>query len=194
MPHFILGSASPRRRELFQRMGLSYTVHPVDIREESQLQHGKPSRTVLSIAREKMKALQKEGPYNGEDFLVTADTIVCFRGHILGKPRTKSEANEMLQRLSGHVHAVYTGVVVRRGQKQAAFFEKTIVRFMPLTPELIRRYLETGEYEGKAGAYAIQGRGAFFISSIRGDYYNVVGFPVNAFIGILSSHFGVNLL
>ena len=194
MPHFILGSASPRRRDLFERLGLSFKVHPVDIREDSHLQHGKPSRTVLDIAGEKMKALEAEGPFEREVFLVTADTIVCIRGTILGKPQTEREAEEMLFRLSGSVHTVYTGVVISRGGKKAAFCEKTRVRFMPLSPELIRRYLKTGEYEGKAGAYAIQGKGAFFISSVRGDYYNVVGFPVNAFIKNLSSCFGVDLL
>lgn len=194
IPHFILGSASPRRRDLFQRLGLSFTVHPVDIHEESHLQHGRPSRTVLNIAREKMAALVKEGPFNEDSVLVTADTIVCYRGGILGKPRSREEAGEMLRHLSGHVHKVYTGVAIRRGEKSRAFYEKTRVRFMPLSDDLIRRYLETGEYEGKAGAYAIQGKGAFFISSVRGDYYNVVGFPVNSFIGHLWRYFGVALL
>jgi septum formation protein len=192
--HFILGSASPRRRDLFQRLGLSFTVKPVDIHEESHLQHGRPSRTVLDISREKMAALEIEGPFDKSAILVTADTIVYYRGVVLGKPESKEEAGEMLRRLSGHAHTVYTGVVIKRGEERKAFYEKTRVRFMPLSPELIRRYLETGEYEGKAGAYAIQGKGAFFISSIRGDYYNVVGFPVNAFIRTLSRCFGVALL
>ncbi|HDS02910.1 MAG TPA: septum formation protein Maf [Firmicutes bacterium] len=191
--HFILGSASPRRKELFERMGLSFSVYPVNIDESVSFNRKRPADVVKELARKKMDALKNENEYD-QDILVTADTLVFLKGQVLGKPSNRREAYEMLRSLSGKTHSVYTGVCICPGAGQVAFYERTQVDFMPLSGEVIERYLDFNEYKGKAGAYAIQGRGAFFISSISGDYYNVVGFPVNAFIRTLSREWGISLL
>jgi len=191
--HFILGSASPRRKELFERMGLSFSVYPVNIDESVSFNRKRPADVVKELARKKMDALKNENEYD-QDILVTADTLVFLKGQVLGKPSNRGEAYEMLRSLSGKTHSVYTGVCFCLGAGQVAFYERTQVDFMPLSGEVIERYLDFNEYKGKAGAYAIQGRGAFFISSISGDYYNVVGFPVNAFIRTLSREWGISLL
>ena len=109
---------------------------------------------------------------------MAADTVVAVDGTVLGKPRDRAHASEMLSALSGREHTVYTGVAVKRGEKLLVEHEATLVRFRPLTQREIHLYIQTGEPMDKAGGYGIQGYGALLVEGIRGDYFNVVGLPI----------------
>lgn len=110
--------------------------------------------------------------------IIAADTVVAIDGEILGKPHSREHAAQMLRKLSGREHSVFTGVTVISGAQSVSFAEKTVVEFFPLTEEEIAGYIATGEPMDKAGAYGIQGRGALLVKRIDGDYYNVMGLPV----------------
>ncbi len=111
--------------------------------------------------------------------IIAADTIVVSNEKILGKPKSRKEAKDMLCELSGKRHFVYTGVTLVNEQHTESFYEKTAVDFWPLTDQEIEKYLDNGEPFDKAGAYGIQGLGSLFVKSIQGDYYSVVGLPIS---------------
>ena len=163
----ILASQSPRRRELLGQMGFSFTVRPA---RGEELPHPEltPAQLVEELARQ--KALEVSAGADADDVVVAADTVVAVDGTVLGKPRDRAHAAEMLAALSGREHMVYTGVAVKRGEKLLVEHEATLVRFRPLT--------QTGEPMDKAGGYGIQGYGALLVEGIRGDYFNVVGLPI----------------
>lgn len=135
-----------------------------------------PEETVLALAAAKAEEVSRLcGP--GE-LIVAADTVVWIDGQILGKPRDEAGAASMLRRLSGRSHEVYTGVCVRRGDRVLCECEVSTVRFRPLAEEEIAAYIRSGEPMDKAGAYGAQGLGALFVSSIEGDFFNVMGLPL----------------
>lgn len=170
----ILASASPRRRELLSQLGLDFEVRAQDCEEFSESHD--PAEYVVDIAREKAKsALNGALPC---DIIIAADTVVCLGTQILGKPRDLSDAGRMLLALSGKIHTVRTGVCIIKDGKEQAFCAATDVEFFELTDAEISNYLATGEPMGKAGAYAIQGKGATLVRRISGDYNNVVGLPL----------------
>ena len=171
----ILASASPRRKELLGLYGIPFTVRAADI-DETMDPDKPPFDEVARLSREKALAVPREP----EDVVVAADTIVVCDGIVLGKPRDEAQAIEMLSLLSGRAHQVMTGCTVLRGQKDETFTEVTDIRFRPLSPGEIRRYVATGEPMDKAGAYGIQGGAALFCQRMEGDYYNVMGLPVCA--------------
>ena len=171
----ILASQSPRRRELLGQMGFSFTVRPA---KGEELAHPEltPDQLVEELARQ--KALEVSAAAEADDVVVAADTVVAIDGVVLGKPRDKAHAAEMLSALSGREHTVYTGVAVKRGETLLVEHEATHVRFRPLTQWEIHLYIQTGEPMDKAGSYGIQGCGALLVEGIRGDYFNVVGLPI----------------
>lgn len=171
----ILASQSPRRRELLGQMGFSFTVRPA---KGEELAHPEltPAQLVEELARQ--KALEVSAEAASDDVVVAADTVVAIDGVVLGKPRDKAQAAEMLSALSGREHTVYTGVAVKRGETLLVEHEATQVRFRPLTEREIDLYIQTGEPMDKAGSYGIQGYGALLVEGIRGDYFNVVGLPI----------------
>lgn len=171
----ILASQSPRRRELLGQMGFSFTVRPA---KGEELPHPEltPAQLVEELARQ--KALEVSAEAASDDVVVAADTVVAIDGVVLGKPRDKAHAAEMLSALSGREHTVYTGVAVKRGETLLVEHEATQVRFRPLTQWEIDLYIQTGEPMDKAGSYGIQGCGALLVEGIRGDYFNVVGLPI----------------
>lgn len=171
----ILASQSPRRRELLGQMGFSFTVRPA---KGEELPHPEltPAQLVEELARQ--KALEVSAEAASDDVVVAADTVVAIDGVVLGKPRDKAHAAEMLSALSGREHTVYTGVAVKRGETLLVEHEATQVRFRPLTEWEIDLYIQTGEPMDKAGSYGIQGYGALLVEGIRGDYFNVVGLPI----------------
>ena len=126
----------------------------------------------------RQKALEVSAEAASDDVVVAADTVVAIDGVVLGKPRDKAHAAEMLSALSGREHTVYTGVAVKRGKTLLVEHEATHVRFRPLTEREIDLYIQTGEPMDKAGSYGIQGYGALLVEGIRGDYFNVVGLPI----------------
>lgn len=176
----ILASQSPRRRELIALISPEFRVIPAQ--GEEILPEGiSPEQAVLLLSRQKADEVRKrEFPDGGAvpETIVAADTVVVIDGEILGKPHSAENAAEMLRRLSGREHSVYTGVTVISGEECVSFAERTAVEFFPLTEQEIAAYVATGEPMDKAVAYGIQGRGALLVRRIDGDYYNVMGLPV----------------
>ena len=172
----VLASASPRRAELLKTAGFAFEVRPADVDETPR--PAEPAATyVLRVARD--KALAAAGRVNGNDaWILAADTVVVVGGGILGKPTGPAEARRMLSMLSGVVHEVLTAVVVRHAGSETSEVVSTRVRFTALSAAEIDWYVESGEPDGKAGAYAIQGLGSRFVDWIEGSWSNVVGLPV----------------
>ncbi len=176
---FILGSSSPRRRELLERVGLDFTVMSPDIVEEA-LPGEPPWEFVKRLAVEKLQNIREK--LSEELPVLTADTVVYMNGEILGKPSSPQEARHMLKRLSGNWHRVYTGYALLCGKKLYRRSVKSKVKIITLTDEIIDWYVSTGEPMDKAGAYAVQGIGSFMVEMIRGSYTNVVGLPLSQVI------------
>lgn len=188
----ILASASPRRRELLEQIGLPFEI--IVSHAGEQLSCAPPDRLVEELSCRKAEAVAEElsrgeglSGHQEELLVIGADTVVSLDGCILGKPGDSGEAFGMLARLQGREHEVYTGVTLLYGNKAAgqdrvwspkSFHERTRVDFYPMTEAEIREYVETGDPLDKAGAYGIQGFCARYIRGIEGDYNNVVGLPV----------------
>ena len=176
----ILASASPRRQELLTQIGLSFEVCPSEWEEVTDKEL--PEEVVQELSYHKAMEVYERNVTEEGTVVIGADTIVACGGQILGKPGTRERAEEMLGKLQGGTHQVYTGVAFvwkEKGRTETAgFYECTDVRVYPMTEEEIRCYVETGEPMDKAGAYGIQGGFAAFIQGICGDYNNVVGLPV----------------
>ncbi len=183
----ILGSASPRRRDLLAQIG----VVPDEIRgadiDETPAVGELPRVYVKRMAREKNAAISGGAPESGsEDLIVTADTVVSCGRRILGKPQNAAEARKFLTLLSGRRHRVTTAICARLGDVLRERAVETRVKFKRLSEEEITAYLASGEWLGKAGGYAIQGIGAAFIPQIHGSYTNVVGLPLTEVSGLLT--------
>ena len=178
----ILASASPRRRELLGQIGIGFEVRISNV--EERVTTVEPAAVVEELSRQKAEAVYASLEADVEDVLVVgADTVVALEGQILGKPSDPEQAAEMLRRLAGNIHGVYTGVTLlyRSGSgmvQRRVFHESTKVEFFPMTEEEIRRYVQSGECMDKAGAYGIQGLFARYVKKIEGAYNNVVGLPV----------------
>lgn len=176
----ILASQSPRRRELMGLICGEFEVVPA--RGEELLPEGiSPDKAVLLLSLQKANEVRQRLYPDCEiipDTIIAADTVVSVDGEILGKPHSAENAVEMLRRLSGRRHSVFTGVTVISGGRTESFAERTEVEFFPLTDEEISKYVESGDPMDKAGSYGIQGRGALLVRRIEGDYYNVMGLPV----------------
>ncbi|NJE60211.1 Maf-like protein [Thermococcus sp. 21S7] len=168
----VLASASPRRREILSRFIRKFEVIPSRASEECDLEN--PAEYALELARR--KAREVHGRVGGT--VIGADTVVSVDGRILGKPGSRKEAFEMLRLLSGKVHRVTTGYCIIHKDTEISGVVITEVKFRELDDDIIEAYIETGEPMDKAGAYGIQGRAGLFVEWIRGDYYNVVGFPL----------------
>lgn len=187
----ILASQSPRRRQLLEQMGFdNFLVRPAKGEELLDLALS-PAQLVESLSQQKAAEIAAQA--QGDDLILAADTVVAVEGQVLGKPRSTEEAREMLSRLSGRWHTVYTGLTVCRSGRTVTEHEATQVRFRTLSPEEISAYIATGEPMDKAGAYGIQGYGALLVEGIQGDYFNVVGLPVCR-LGRILTQFGVSAL
>ena len=170
----VLASASPRRARLLAEAGYAFDVAPADI-DERRLGDETPATYVRRLARGKAEAVAPRYPGR---VIVGADTIVVIDGLVLGKPADAAEAAGMLGRLEGRRHTVLTGVALVRDTRSEVAVERTEVTFTTLGADRIRWYVETGEPDDKAGAYAAQGIGSRFIERIEGSYSNVVGLPI----------------
>jgi septum formation protein len=172
----ILASASPRRREILQSLGLKFKIIPAHVNED-YLAGESPAKHVSRLSYNKAIAVALK--YQNA-WVLGADTIVVIDGMILGKPKNKAQAHKMLRKLSGREHKVFTGftiahVAVKVYQTQVV---QSAVRFKMISPEEMKWYIACDEPYDKAGGYAIQGKGAYFIQSIRGSYTNVIGLPL----------------
>lgn len=193
----VLASASPRRKELMEQFcGKDLVIFPAE-GEEVVSDNVGPGETVEALARGKAREvaarLRSEGAGNREDIVIGADTIVWHEGRIFGKPHSREEAAAMLRSLSGCTHEVYTGVSLIYGDRELTEHEKTAVTFRVMTEKEILDYIATGEPMDKAGAYGAQGLGALFVSSIEGDFFNVMGLPLCR-LGLMLKKTGVELL
>lgn len=178
----LLASSSPRRRELLEALGLEFAVTPVDV-DESPRPGESPRAMVLRLAAAKAAAADARD----EDIVIGADTVVVCEGEVFGKPRDRADALSMLARLSGRAHRVLTGVTVRRGGHAFSAVSDTEVRMRVIQAGEAECYWQTGEADGKAGAYAIQGLGGMFVQSIAGSYSGVVGLPVFETVELLAA-------
>ena len=173
----ILASNSPRRKELLAGLGLDYEVRTLPDVDESYPESLQGGDIPLYISR--MKADAYKPMLQPDELMITADTIVWMDGMVLGKPRNKFGAIEMLRQLSGGVHYVYTGVSITTQTRQESFYVATEVRFANLTDEEIEYYVDTYQPMDKAGAYGVQEWiGYIGVENIQGSYFNVMGLPV----------------
>ena len=173
----VLASASPRRAEILGDAGIPFTVLASAV-DETPYPNEFPDHLVqrLATAKAEFAAVRAAGP----TIVIGTDTEVALDGHISGKPRSSDEARQMLKKLSGRTHTVFTGVTLIRlpDARRIFFVDTTQVTFATLSDEQITKYLATGEWRDKAGAYAIQGYAGRFIPRIEGCYFNVVGLPL----------------
>jgi septum formation protein len=185
----ILGSQSPRRKEILSYFSLPFEQIFPDFHEESIHFNGDPSAYVLEVSRGKAASLSHLHP---KSLILTADTTVYRKGKIYGKPESKEQAFEFLKELSGVWHTVFSAVTVRRESEEYSEVEKTDVLFNELSDSQIHRYLEAQHSYDKAGGYAIQKSGGIIVRKIEGCFYNVVGLPINA-VHTLFLRFGIDL-
>lgn len=170
----VLASKSPRRSEILKTAGIDFTVRVADA-DETIPDGTKPSDAVVFLAARKAMAVERAD----DELVLGADTVVVLDNKILGKPKDRDDAYNMIKSLSGRVHSVFTGVCAIGNGVSVTFAEETKVEFLPLTDEEISAYIDTDEPYDKAGAYGIQGLASKFIRGIEGEYFNVVGLPIS---------------
>ena len=180
-PEVVLASRSPQRRAILEAVGLEFRVIDPDVEEATA---GDPSAVALQNAERKAAAGARAVP--GSPIVIGVDTVVALDGRIYGQPGDADEARRTLRALSGRRHAVVSGLAVVGADGRArTACERTEVEFRTLPEGLIEWYVGSGEWRGRAGAYAIQGRGAALARRIDGDYLNVVGLPLGALFDLL---------
>ncbi len=194
MRKIVLASASPRRKELLENLGLKFSVAVSDADESVVPKELEPGLYVRELSLIKAVSVAKICPKN--TFVIGADTVVVHNGQILGKPANREEAYSMLRSLSGGEHFVYTGISVvdTDSMHSVSEYEKTTVVMRELTDREINFYIDNFNVLDKAGAYGIQEYASSFVSGIHGDYFNVVGLPVCRLCTLVSKEFGEDLV
>ena len=188
----ILASKSPRRREILETLGLKFDIIVADADESSDIRE--PKMLVETLAARKGRAvLEKLGGDAADTLIIACDTLVYADGEFLGKPRDRADAERMIRKLSGNAHSVVSGIYLCLGGREVTAAAETKVIFDEMTDGEIEAYLNTSEPYDKAGAYAIQGKAGVYIKGIEGDYFNVVGLPVNLLKNTLKEKFGIVL-
>ncbi len=186
-PRLILGSASPRRLELLAQIGLRPdALRPADI-DETPLKAESPRDYVRRMALEKVAAIALAD----DEAVLTADTTVTVGRRILGKPADRDEAAQFMRLMSGRRHKVLTAIALRHGDRTRLRLVETLVRMNPISPARLDAYLDVGDWQGKAGGYAIQGAAAAFIPWIQGSFSAVVGLPLAETAQLLAA-IGIN--
>ncbi|WP_288667468.1 Maf family protein [Anaerotignum faecicola] len=177
MMELILASASPRRKELLEKIGLPFTVQPA--KGEERITQKSPAAVVMELSRQKAEEIA--AAQTGDCIIIGADTVVAKGEKIMGKPKDAADAKQMLRSIADDCHQVYTGVtLIRTGAhpQSVTFQEKTDVCLYPISDAEVDAYIASGDPMDKAGAYGIQGDFAIYVKRIAGDYYNVVGLPI----------------
>lgn len=192
MERIVLASGSPRRREIMEKYNIDLIVEKSNVDEN--INRGETPEQV-SMTLSLIKALDVSNRFP-KDIVIGADTIVVVDGKILGKPKGKEDAYDMLNILSGRIHEVITGVALIKADMNIKIidYEKTRVKFRKLTDDMIYRYIGTNEPFDKAGAYAIQGVGQILVENIDGCFFNVVGLPLTKIDKLLSKYFNCYIL
>lgn len=191
MKRIILASASPRRKELLEKIGLKFEVEPSNYTED-MCSNLRPDELARAISREKAKVVASK---HKNAIVIAADTFIVFRGKIMGKPSTEAEARGMLTTLKGKSHSVITGFTILDTDEKKVLSRsvETIIHVKNLTSEEIDAYVKSKEPLDKAGAYAIQGLGSVIVERIEGDYFNVMGLPLSSLAESLKE-FGIHIL
>jgi len=189
MQPLILGSQSPRRKEILSFFSVPFIQVPSHFEEESIVFFGDPIRYALTLAEKKAEMLTRQFP---DSIIMTADTIVYCKNRVYNKPIDNDHAHEMLKELAGTWHSVFTAVAVRLNASMLSDCEETKVHIRPLTDEQIVLYHRGGHFLDKSGGYAIQNAGSLIVAKIEGCYYNVMGLPVGTTRALLLS-FGIDL-
>lgn len=184
----ILGSQSPRRKELLSWLKVPFTIVTADLEEISHEKN--PEDIATDLASQKARAVKEKINGHSKPFIIASDTIVVLNGKLYGKPSDVEDARNILSELSGKTHEVITGVSFlfqeTNGKwREHLFYDRTEVTFNEITPHLMQAYLDTRDSLDKAGAYGIQGPSLTFISKINGSYSNVVGFPLDKIVSEL---------
>jgi septum formation protein len=182
----ILASGSPQRRAILEQLGVAFRVVVPGVDE---LASGDPEHVAVENARRKARAGAEQAalPEPAGEVVLGVDTLVALDGRLYGKPGDRAHAGETLRALAGRRHQVLSGICVIDGDGERTAAAATSVCFRPMSDAAIAWYLDTGEWQGRAGGYAIQGRGAAFVQSIDGDYLNVVGLPVATLLDLVPS-------
>lgn len=184
----ILGSQSPRRKELLSWLKIKYEIVTADLDEVSD--EVGAEKIAVDLAIQKARAVFEKCSIKDNNFIIAADTIVVLDNRIYGKPKDRADAEKILKELSGKTHQVITGVCFYFNNREHAFFDLTDVTFNSIDSNLLNDYLDTNDSLDKAGAYGIQGPSLTFISKLNGSYSNVVGFPLDKIVTELQSLFG----
>ena len=188
--NFVLASASPRRKELFEKIAENFEIDAARGEERAD-KSLPPAEYAETLARHKAEEVAAKKEHAGK-IVLGADTVVAIGGGILGKPKSEEEAKAMLRLLSGKEHSVFTGVcLIFPDGGKIVRHDETKVKFKPVTEEFIRDYVAGGSPMDKAGAYGIQDAGGMFVSAIDGDYYTVMGLPICAVSCALREKFGI---
>jgi septum formation protein len=174
----VLASASPQRRAILERLGVSFTVRPTQVPE---LDQGDPRTLALENALRKLRAARRPDVV---EVVLACDTLVALDGAAYGKPANEQQARETLRVLSGATHEVFSGLALAVGGEERTTIARTAVSFRALDEQLLDWYLAKQEWQGRAGGYAIQGTGAVLVRELRGDYENVVGLPLAALLDL----------
>lgn len=183
-PDLVLASASPRRGDIFRKLGIAHSVLPVDV-DEKNASGKSPEQKAMNAA--KMKAVAA-AEIRQDAVIIAADTIVVLGdGRILGKPEDEAEAFDMLSILQGETHTVITGLAVIHPEKGSLMtaFDRSSVTFYPMSDKEIEWYISTGEPMDKAGAYGLQEKGMLFVQGVSGSHSNVIGLPVQLLYHLL---------
>jgi len=184
-PPLLLASTSPQRKAILEQLHIPFDVAAPRYEEETP-QIADAVEVVREHAQEKARSVAEEAD---DRPVLGVDTAVVWQGLIFGKPADAAEAERMLEELSGKTHVVVSGLCLLTSSWEVVEHEATRVTFRELTPRDLAAYLPLGEWEGRAGAYAIQGRGAALVCAIEGDYLNVVGLPAALLVRLLAEHF-----
>lgn len=184
----ILASASPQRRAILERLGISFTVRPTHVAE---IERGEPAEVAVENALRKARAARAQGGHETvlgldrvDETVLGVDTLVALDGRIYGKPPNEQAAREVLRALAGETHTVFSGVALLCGDRERVALAHTHVAFREFDEELLDWYVASGEWRGRAGGYAIQGIGAVLVREIQGDYENVVGLPLSTLLDL----------
>ena len=192
----ILGSQSPRRKELLSWLNIPFSILTADLDEISN--ESSPEAIAVDLASQKARAVFEKIDSLTNPFVISSDTIVVHNQKIYGKPKDSAEARMILSELSDRTHLVITGVsflfkdLTTQKIREHLFYDSTEVTFNEITPDLMNNYISTGDSLDKAGAYGIQGPSLTFISKVNGSYSNVVGFPLDKVVGELKIILGNN--
>lgn len=185
MCELILASASPRRRQMLEDLGIPFRVMVSDADENCD--ERSPEQYALGVSQRKAEAVLKIAPEGS--VVVACDTVVALENEILGKPKDRADALRMLKMLSGKEHRVVSALSVMTREKTVQKASVTYVRFKEISEDELQAYVRSGECDDKAGSYGIQGLGGLFVKEIRGDWYTVVGMPLADLYGILKNEF-----